>query len=198
MSHFSAEEFVDLLDDVLPPARRAHLAACASCRAEADALSGVVARAAEGRDVPEPSPLFWGHLSARISAGMTAPAAKTWKDLVWWPGSAWAAGVASVVLVLLVSQASFHAPSSGVLSRAPFGVSSHSAALVADPPDDLDDDQDWALVRSVADDSVADAAHDAGITTRPDAAERMTLELSSREKSELVQLLEGELKRTGT
>jgi len=50
----------------------------------------------------------------------------------------------------------------------------------------------------VAADAADDAAQDAGIATRPDAAERMTLERSSREKSELAQLIAGELKRSGT
>jgi len=73
-----------------------------------------------------------------------------------------------------------------------------TVVAVADPADDLDSDQAWAVVRTVADDAADDAAQDAGIATRPDAADRMTLELSSREKFELAQLIAGELKRSGT
>jgi hypothetical protein len=199
MSHFSTEEFVDLLDDALPPTRRAHLAACLACRTEAEGLSRVMVRAAESRDVPEPSPLFWDHVSARIREHVAGPVAKTWKDLVWWPQSAWAAGVAAMVLVLVASHGSPGGRARAGLTRTPYSAAaSLGLATVSDPGDDVDRDQAWAVVRSGADDSAADAAQDAGITTRPDAAERMTLELSSREKSELVQLLEGELKRTGT
>ena len=67
-----------------------------------------------------------------------------------------------------------------------------------EPIDDLEGDQAWAVVRTVADEAGDNAADDAGIATRPDAAERMTLELSSHEKSELALLLASELKRSGT
>jgi len=195
MRHLSSEEFVDLLDGVLPHARAAHLHTCGECRAEAQALTGVVLRTAEARDVPEPSPLFWAHLSSRIRTGLGAPVARTWKELVWWPGSAWAAGVASAVLVLLLSQSAFRGPVTPALTLAPRSAAAPSLTA-ADAADDLDRDQAWAVVRTVADDAGDDAAHDAGITTRPDAAERMTLELSSREKAELAELLAGELKRS--
>jgi hypothetical protein len=190
MTHLSAEEFVDLLDGALPAARRAHLEGCTTCRDESRALAGVAARAVDARDVPEPSPLFWEHLSARVRDGLGAPAVRTWRELVWWPGSAWAAGVASIALVLLVSQQSLH-PARARMGEAP----SHAVAAM-DPVDDLDTDPAWALVRSVADEVADDDVHQEGISARPDAAERMTLELSSREKSELAQLLESELKRS--
>jgi hypothetical protein len=196
MSHLSSEEFVDRLDGVLPPARLAHLETCRACRSEAEGLTGIVARTAQARNVPEPSPLFWALLSARVRDGLSGPIARTWKDLVWWPGSAWAAGVASVVLVLLVSQSTIPGPGNSTRTSAPFSA---AAARVtdSDPGDDLDTDQAWAVVRTIADEATNDAAHEAGITTRPDAAERMTQELSSREKSELAQLLAGELKGSG-
>jgi len=195
MSHLSTEEFVDLLDGALPAARAEHLRTCAACRTEADGLTGVLSRAAEAREVPDPSPLFWGHLSSRIREGLASPIAKTWQQLVWWPASGWAAGVASMVLVLLVSQSSFRGPSTRHLGSP---AALHTATAAADPADDVDNDQAWAVVRTVADDAADDAAQDAGIATRPDAAERITQELSSREKRELAQLLAGELKRSGT
>jgi len=195
MSHLSSEEFVDLLDGALPPARGQHLLTCAACRTEAEALTGVLTRAAAVGEVPAPSPLFWAHLSSRIRAGLAAPIARTWQELVWWPGSGWAAGLASMLLVLLVSQSSFRGSSDLHLGSSP---AAHTVRAAADPADDIDNDQAWAVVRTVADDAGDDAAEDAGIATRPDAAERITLELSAREKSELAQLLAGELKRSGT
>jgi hypothetical protein len=70
-----------------------------------------------------------------------------------------------------------------------------------DPADDLgniENDAAWALVRSLADQVEWDEAHEAAISARPDAAERLTAELTSREQSELAQLLQRELKRPGT
>ena len=61
--------------------------------------------------------------------------------------------------------------------------------------DDIDADDAWAVVRNVADQVEWDDAHDAGISTRPDAAERMTAELTTREQSELARLLQRELNR---
>ncbi|MEO7275422.1 MAG: hypothetical protein ABIX28_18930 [Vicinamibacterales bacterium] len=196
MSHLSSEELVDHLDGGLPPARAAHLETCRACRTEAEELTGVLARTAPAREVPEPSPLFWAHFSARVRNGLAGSAAPTWKELVWWPGSAWAAGVASVVLVLLVSQSMVHSPATPTLTLLPRG-SATAYLSESDPADDLEADQAWAVVRTVADGADDDAAHEAGIATRPDAAERMTQELSSREKSALADLLASELKRSG-
>jgi len=195
MTHLSTEEFVDALDGVLPLARAEHLRTCAACRAEADGLAEVFSQAAEAREVVDRSPLFWEHLSARIRQDLATPVAHTGRQLAWWPGSGWAAGLASLVLVLLVSQSMFRGTPNPP-REAPAAL--RTVVAVADPADDLDSDQAWAVVRTVADDAADDAAQDAGIATRPDAAERMTLELSSREKSELAQLIAGELKRSGT
>jgi hypothetical protein len=198
MSHLSTDEFVDLLDDVLPAPRGEHLRTCLQCRTEAEGLTGVLVRATETRDVPEPSPLFWGHLASRIREAVAASVARTWRELVWWPGSAWAAGVASMVLVLLVSQSSFRRSAEPEFSHAPFeSAASRLTRGTPEPADDLESDQAWAVVRTVADEAGDNAADDAGIAARPDAAERMTLELSSHEKSELAQLLASELKRSG-
>jgi hypothetical protein len=66
-----------------------------------------------------------------------------------------------------------------------------------DAADDIETDDDWAVVRSVAEQVDWDDAHDAGISARPDAAERMTAELSTREQSELARLLQSELELRG-
>jgi hypothetical protein len=213
MTHFTDDELVDLVleqergreqepgreqkDDAVPPARRAHLQECDACRAQAGVLSDVLARVVEDKEtgVPEPSPLFWNHLSARVHDAIAAPRPATWRDRVWLPRAAWTAGLASVALAAAVSHSMLtRAP----LTKSPSAVSINvlnGSAASADAADDIEADEAWALVRSVADDVGLDEAHDAGISTRPDAAERMTLELSTREQSELARLLQGELKR---
>ena len=214
MRHLSDDEFVDLLDDALPPARRAHLQNCVACRAQASAMDAVLARAVESRggvthgaeknaaDVPEPSPLFWDHLSARIRDAVARPATPTWRDRVRWPATAWAAGLASVALAVAVShtmlpRAPLTTPPSSVARSAAAALRT-TAAPAAEPADDIEADEAWALVRSMADQLGWDDAHEAGISTRPDAAERLTLELSTQEQSELARLLQRELKRSGT
>lgn len=198
MTHLTDAEFVDLLDDVLPPARRAHLQKCEACRTQASEMDSVFTRAVEGAEIPEPSPLFWDRLSDRVrEAVAVTPTTPTWRERVWRPSTAWAAGVASVALAVGIShsmlpRAPLTRPTSIVL-KSP-SLSGPSAAG-SDLSDDIEADDAWAVVRNVADQIAWDDAHDAGISTRPDAAERMTAELSRREQSELARLLEHELKR---
>ena len=65
MSHLSRDERLLALEGGLEAPRQAHLASCRSCRTDVDALGRVLARV-RAVDVPEPSPLFWDHLAARV------------------------------------------------------------------------------------------------------------------------------------
>jgi len=73
MKHLSPSEFVDYVDGALDPERTAHIAACGVCRREAEALRATVHEASIA-DAPEPSPLFWDHLRARVREEIAAPA----------------------------------------------------------------------------------------------------------------------------
>jgi hypothetical protein len=72
MTHLSPDERLALIESAGAP-EHPHLSACARCRAEVEE-----GRAALGdarlSEVPEPSPLFWEHLSARVSERMAAEA----------------------------------------------------------------------------------------------------------------------------
>jgi hypothetical protein len=198
MRHLSSEELVDLLDNALPAARRAHLAGCEACRAQAETMSGVLEQVVESGGQPEPSPLFWDHLSARIKDGVAAETSSA-RDRAWWQQPTWATALAAAALAFAVSQAlplrSPDAPAS--LARSGSMVSAVRADPI-EPADDIERDEAWALVRSLADQVEWDETHEAVISARPDAAERLTAELTSREQSELALLLERELKRPGT
>src|SRR5262245_46229042 len=65
MKHLTPSEFIDAAEDALAAARAAHLDACADCRAQAANLTAAL-RQADAGEIPEPSPLFWNHLSARV------------------------------------------------------------------------------------------------------------------------------------
>src|SRR5437867_2824093 len=65
MKHLSAEEFVDAAEGTLAAVRAAHLRTCEACRTQADSL-GALLRDTAAIDVPDPSPLFWDHFSARV------------------------------------------------------------------------------------------------------------------------------------
>jgi len=198
MRHLSTEELVDLLDDALPAARREHVAACDACRQQAASVAGVLDQVIESRVEAEPSPLFWGHLAARIKDDVTAEASHA-IDGARWQRPLWAGALAAGVLALVATLAPVLRPHDSPVSSAP----PHTAASFVDgnrgeAADDIERDEAWALVRTLAEDVEWDETHEAGISARPDAAERLTAELTSREQSELAQLLEHELKRRGT
>ena len=68
MKHLSQAEFVDLIESQspLPAARAQHAEECERCRTEAESLRAM--RLVASRDaMPEPSPLFWDHFSARVA-----------------------------------------------------------------------------------------------------------------------------------
>lgn len=71
MNHV-VDELSALLDGALaPPARaavEAHLAGCATCRAERDRLSGALSALARLPAAPEPSPYFSARLATRLAA----------------------------------------------------------------------------------------------------------------------------------
>src|SRR5258708_24891540 len=120
-THLSESEFVDLAEDTLDPRRAAHAESCASCREQADALRAML-RDAVSVEVPEPSPLFWDHLSARVRDEVAAEAVASRPGWIWsglrglMPLAAVAALVVAVISgVLLVRGVSpGHLPSEAI------------------------------------------------------------------------------------
>jgi hypothetical protein len=102
--HLSPDELIDLAEDARAEAAVPHLQSCEVCRHQVVALRATMSTAA-GIDVPEPSPLFWDHLSHRVREGIDreeVPAARpAWRALAArgsWRG--WTiAGVAAAVIV---------------------------------------------------------------------------------------------------
>jgi hypothetical protein len=88
--HLSPREIVEFVDGTLAPDRRTHTADCAYCAGEVASLQSFMAdikpEAAHG-DVPEPSPLFWHHLSARVREAVDAEPVprRTWWQVAWRP-----------------------------------------------------------------------------------------------------------------
>lgn len=204
MKHLSESEIVDLFDGTLAPSRVAHLDACDACRATADGFREVLARTADVA-IPEPSPLFWEHFSARVhrdvrSAEAIEPSA--WLGWAEGPTVKWAMAGALLTL-LLVSGVwiSLWRTSATVPGRvSPVTMATASVEDRGEPAvDEFDPDTDeaWALVRTVADDLSWDDAAEEGLGVRPDSAERALATLTHEERLELVRLLEAETKQPG-
>lgn len=185
MPHLDEAQMLDAVDGRPAAAAASHLAACASCSARFDELRTVMVTVGDA-EVPEPSPLFWDHFPTRVSRAIDAsPDSRAWllaRRWLW--GSAAAAGVVAVLL-LLPMRRDVAAPAPGpTVSEAAVSVALESA------PEDYESDEAWAMVRAVAEDVDYDEVRDAGLTPRAGAVERAAMELSTDERAELARLIE--------
>jgi len=204
MMHLTDVEIVDFVDNALPPARAAHLERCDACRRQANDAREAWLRASED-DVPEPSPLFWEHFSARVHEAIretNASSVSFWSRWMHHAGLRWALSGALVMALLVAAVWRVTTPSVDDAPAAPEARTSATPTAVDDQSaatDMLDTDSDpaWALVRTLADEVPWSDAVQAGLAARPDAAERAARTLTSDERSELMRLLEAETKRPG-
>jgi len=154
MSHLSRDERLLALDDTLPEAGAAHLAECVACRADVDALRAVLERV-RATDVPEPSPLFWDYLAARVSDAIAREPAPAAAPAGWWRASryTWAAAALAALAVM----AGYLGPARRPPASAP--VVAHVApdvTMVPDPggerdPGAPDAEDGWGLIAAMAD-----------------------------------------------
>jgi hypothetical protein len=194
--HLTDGELVDHVDGILPSARTAHLDACTACRQRAESLREAIGSIAPAADaVPEPSPLFWDHFSRRVREAVhdVDPAPSQVRQLAgrWINWAAAAAMIALAVAFFRPAQLNEITPSARTASSPP------PANVAADGTLDLDDDEDWALVRMVADDLDWEGAPQAGIAAEPGAADAVALEMSGDERGELARLIEAAIKESG-
>jgi hypothetical protein len=198
MKHLTEPEIVDLVDGALAPDRQRHADGCEVCRAAVASVREAMARAVEV-DVPEPSPLFWDHFSARVHDAVSEVTPEEPRGWFSWTRSAtlpWAAAgaIATAVLVVAVWRASTPvAPSGGPPAAQPTiaSVVNDTDADAFDP----DTDEAWALVRTVADDVAWDGDEAPGsLAVRPGSAERALANLTHAERTELARLIEAEIR----
>jgi hypothetical protein len=104
--HLSVDELVDAAEGVRLESSLPHLASCLQCQGRVADLRATLAAAAD-LDVPEPSPLFWDRLSARVreaAAREPRPHRLAFRDGVWWRRVAWpVAALAGVAVILLAT-----------------------------------------------------------------------------------------------
>lgn len=199
-THLSESEFVDLVEDALDPRRAAHVETCPACREQAAAFRALLADAA-AVDVPEPSPLFWEHMSARVRAEVAAEPAGTKSGWMWggMRGLASLAMAAALVVAVL----------SGVmLLRGVRGGSAPSPVvadlgLVSPAPDstsevtpDADNAEVWAVLTTAASGVEFEDAHAVGMHVPPGTIDHAVQDLTAAERTELGRLLQTELKRS--
>ena len=182
MTHLTPDQLIDTLDKAAGADAQRHLEACPSCRAQLDELS-LALRNSRDADVPEPSPLFWDHFSARVRAAVDAEAApsRPWPRWFSVPLLAPLAGVAIVIAALAITLNRSTAPLPLELAE-----SQGSDILLSD--------DGWTLVADAVGDLDWDTASEAGLIVEPGTVDRVVMDLSTDEQRALTALLQAELR----
>ena len=199
-THLTEAELVDLLDSTLEDDRRRHVDGCDHCAARAAELVAGARVASDGAseiDVPEPPPFFWTQFSARVSDAVANEAAKPRIAAFAWARAPWMGAAAAVVVaalwMLLPLTEWVPAPSTNTAIE----TVAHPDTIGGDETLDLASDEAWALVRSLAEDLDVDQMDAEGVSLGAGAAERLALQLTDAERSELARLLEEQLRKSG-
>jgi len=190
--HLTPEQLVDIAEGTQPQALalndvEGHLASCEACRRQLADLRSMMAAVAED-EVPEPSPLFWDHFSARVNDAVAAEP-RGW-DWSWARLRMPIALAASAVLVIAVLGVRLIAPHESVAPPS-------SVVFVAEPPPASAGetlatevtDPSLALVADLTEDIGWDEARDAGLAPRG-SAEYAVTHLSEGELRQLRDLLQ--------
>ncbi len=74
-SHLTTEKLIDLAERTREESSAPHLQSCEACRHQLAVLRDAMSAAAEVEVCPEPSPLFWKHLSERVREAVAAEGA---------------------------------------------------------------------------------------------------------------------------
>ena len=192
-THLSTAEFTDAMDGALAPSRCGHLDGCAACRDQLAALLRVSAQVNASAGVPEPSPLFWDHFSARVHQAIEAePLARpAWWQSVWRPALGIGVALTAAVFVVMMRMPG-SAPVPAVSSPAP----TEPVAIAADDTswkaiDTSRDDEAWDVVVAMASQLSADELHGVVHVTSPAAVQLD--DLTADEREAFVKLLRQEM-----
>ena len=202
MTHLSPEQLLDVADGTRPDGEFPHLQSCATCAREVADLRGTIDAAAEV-DVPEPSPLFWTHLSERVRDAVAdeQPGAADPKRVglpaipqalaSGWRLAAVTAVVAVVAAVFLTQRQQMVLPTTAVSTSVPGDV----RQPVEVPA--FDDDAALSLLADLTSGMDWDATAEAGLVPAVGAVDSVVLALSVEERVELHRLLQEALGGSG-
>jgi hypothetical protein len=181
MKHLSVDDRLALIEALGEP-RHPHLAGCEQCRSEVASARAVLSGARE-TDVPEPSPLFWDHFSARVSARIDAEPGATavrrrmpWRVLV-----PLAAAVAVMVMTVAVERGRPVAPTLPPV-----------AAVVEDGAP-APEEGGWVVLGDLAGDFDVETLGDSLGHSLSGGAESAVWRLNESERAELTRLLQAEM-----
>jgi len=195
--HLDEAALLDVAEGLPSEHTAAHLAGCERCRAQVEELRSAMHLAEDGT-VPEPSPLFWDHLSARVAEAVAeerpgeAPVSIDWAArLRNWRAVTAVAVAAAVILVVAVNRRA--APDANS-EQTPAAL---ATAAARDLTPSLDNDPSLSFIADLASDLDWDDAVEAGLTSGTDAVERVVQDMSDDERRELRRVLQEEMGRPG-
>ena len=194
--HLNAEQLVDIADGAQPESSALHLADCESCGAQLRELRAMMS-VANHAVVPEPSPLFWDHLSSRVRDAVAVEAARrrAWFDVSDWRRllmPVFAVAAAGLALALIVNSRST-IPAPGTASAIAVADAGATIELLNDVA--ADDDASLTLVASLTDDADLDTVREAGLAPAG-SAEHAVTHMSGAELRELGRMLKEEMARS--
>jgi hypothetical protein len=205
MAHLTSARLVDLAEGVEAEHTVPHLADCNACRRALAELRATMADVAEPAqaEVPEPSPLFWHHLSARVRETVAEegkPGRAHWVDRWLRPrvlAPVLAGGLALVVVTVAGRSAKAPAVSPIPSTMLPIAVTAPLPSLPALPPLEplgASDDPALGLMADYGTKLGWDDLREemAGVNHAGGTDEAVTI-LSAEERQELQQLLEEEM-----
>jgi len=199
--HLDETALLDVAEGSRSDDAEAHLAECERCRLQVEDLRSAM-RMAEDAPVPEPSPLFWDHLSARVreaiaeeATGEPGAVSSGWGARLWnWQMVTAAVAAAAIVIAVAVNRQSASETNAAQSAAAP------SPAAVTTPGDltpSIDNDPSFSFIADLAGDLDWDDAVAAGLTSGADAVERVVQDMSEDERRELRRVLQEEMGRPG-
>ena len=197
--HLTPEELIDLAEGVRAEDAVPHLQSCEVCRQQIAALRTTMSAvgSSPGIDVPEPSPLFWDHLSQRVREAVAAEgmpgsrfAGWRWETVVPASWRTWAmAGVAAAVLIsIYVTAPRTLTPSGGrgVAGAPSAGLQPFGAA----------DDPSLLLFADLTEQMDSGTITEAGWSSHVGSVDEVVASLTDGERLELQRLLEEELAKS--
>jgi hypothetical protein len=203
MRHLHPDELIDVAEGTRPVSSAPHLQECQICRSQLADLR-LVMNVARTVEVPEPSPFYWDHFSARVRDAVGAEGAPRplgWPERWSWPRAGaplrtvWAGAIAAIVLIASLTVARLARPphaASGPLNPDDIVAASGGAIDTSALPSDSSLD----LVADLTEDMDWDTAREGGFAPRQDAVERAVGEMTEVERRELRRLLKEELAKS--
>jgi hypothetical protein len=191
------DEFVDLVDGTLAAEREAHLAICAACAKTATDVREALT-AAMSAEVPEPSPLFWPGVNARVQAAVAGSAVTGWRAWLRLDVLVPIAGLALVV-VAIASAIDAVSPAGPFPAGPAVAVANGPVEFPADAPDDTlaapaASDDALAMMADLAS-ALPEGGWDAlGVTRLPDL-DVAAAALTADERDALAALLQSAVER---